>query len=560
MPHDKLNRSCTRRRFLDKSVKTSAALAVSAALPGFVVGCGSGSRNDLDVLIKNATIYDGTLAKPYTADIGIKGDRIVSLGKIDGTASTIIPAHGKIVTPGFIDIHTHCDLTFRKTGIKRYLAYFMPSWKGNYNYLYQGVTTVVTGNCGYGYTDADKWFDMVDSINFGTNVYTLVPHGIIREQLFGTDQPGPLNTKQLRAMEKRVAEEMEKGAVGLSTGLEYAPGYLAQTDELIALARVVRRYGGLFTSHMRDESGKIYPDGKPGIIRSIREMIEIGQKADTPIQISHLKISAPINQVRPDEVLSLIERARSSGIDLHADQYPYAAGSTIISHLLPNEMKTSDSIKDEFKTKEGKQQVIQVMNDIFLTFPPEKTLITLYSGKKSYEGKNLKEISEIEGRTPAESYADMVCEDNLPVAVYFFQDIGIVRELMPHDYIITASDGWTIPKGITRPHPRVYGTFPKKLKQFVMDEKLMTFQEAVRSMTSLPAEKFNMKGRGKIEKGAYADIAVWDQDKIADHATYKDPHQYSDGIQWLLVNGVVSIQNGKATGKRGGRPLKRASA
>ncbi|MFO7963264.1 MAG: amidohydrolase family protein [Desulfobacterales bacterium] len=548
--------SYTRREFLDRSLKTAAALAVSTAVPGLGVGCGRGGHGDLDVVIKNATIFDGTSAEPFVADIGIQKDRIVSLGGIDSPASTVIQASGKVVTPGFIDVHTHCDLTFQKSGLKRYLAYIMPSWKGNYNYVYQGVTTVVTGNCGYGYTDVDQWLNLADSVGFGTNLYTLVPHGMIREALFGVKQPEELNGRQLNAMEKRVAEEMEKGAVGLSTGLEYAPGYLARTDELIALAGVVRKYGGIFTSHMRDESGRGYPDGRAGVIRSIDEMIEIGRRADIPVQISHLKISLPINRLSSEDVLERIEGARRQGVELHADQYPYAAGSTLLSHLLPNEMKTSSGIKEEFRTGDGKRRMIRAMDSVFSIYPPEKTMITMHSENESYEGKTLKEIAEIEQTTPARCYADMVCEKTLPIAVYFFQDMNIVRELMPHDYIMTASDGWTVPMGMSLPHPRVYGTFPKKLNQFVRNEKLMSFKKAIRSMTSLPAEKFRMKGRGKIETGAYADIVVWDKSGIKDDATYSDPHHYSEGVEWLLVNGVIAIENKKATRNRGGRALR----
>ena len=276
----------------------------------------------------------------------------------------------------------------------------MPSWKGNHNYLYQGVTTVVTGNCGYGYADTDQWFDRVKSVGFGTNVYTLVPHGRIREALFGKDQPGKLNQRQLAAMKNRIAAEMEKGAIGMSTGLEYAPGYMADTSELIELSKVVRHHGGINTTHMRDESGKLYPDGDKGIIKSIHEAVKIAQEAEIPVQISHLKISAPINGTRPREVLDVIESARLKGLDITADQYPYAAGSTLISHLLPNDMKTSTSVKEKYKTKAGRREIITVMNEVFKIYPPEKTLIAMYDGKSDYEGKTVKEIAETEGQDP----------------------------------------------------------------------------------------------------------------------------------------------------------------
>ena len=510
-----------------------------------------------DVMIKGGTIYDGTLAKPYGADIGIKDDKIAAIGELSGKAVKTIDADGLTVMPGIIDVHTHCDLTFKNFGLTPDLAAQMPTLTGNHNYLYQGVTTVVTGNCGYGYTDTAHWHDLVDSVEFGTNVYQLVPHGMIREELFGNNQPQELTAGQLDEMKKRVAEEMEKGAIGMSTGLAYAPGYLATTAEVIELARVVRQYGGLYTSHIRDESGKINSDGKIGALASIEEAVEIGRYAEIPVEISHLKITAPINNVRAMQLLELLEGAREEGLDVTADQYPYDAGSTYLTYLLPDEFKTSTSVKNEYKSKSGRSEIRKAIEVVFDYLPPDKTLITMYEQKKSYEGQTVKEIAELETRSPSETYATMVCEEPAPMAVFFAQDINVVRELMPQDYIITASDGWTVPKDITQPHPRIYGTFPRKLKKFVLNEKLMDLSPAIRSMTSLPAEKFNLKGRGKIAAGYYADIAVVNLAKIADHATYQEPHQYAEGILHLLVNGKHSIENGKATGIRGGKAVKR---
>lgn len=511
-----------------------------------------------DVVIKGGTIYDGTLSKPYVGDIGINNDKIAAIGNLSGKAIKTIEARGLIMMPGIIDVHTHCDLTFQKLGLKRYLASVLPSLKGNYNYLYQGVTTVVTGNCGLGYTDTEHWHDTIDSVKFGTNVYQLVPHGMMRQELFGTNQSQELNAKQLDAMKMRVAEEMEKGAIGMSTGLAYAPGYLATTGEIIELAKVVRKYGGLYTSHIRDESGKTNSSGKSGVIASIEEAIAIGKSAEIPVEISHLKISEPINNTRPSQLLELIEKARIDGMDVTADQYPYDATSTFITDLLPNEFKTSSGVKKEFKSKSGRSDIRKAIEKVFEYLPPDKTLITTYRQKKSYEGKTIKEIAELENCPPSEAYARTACEEPAPLAVFFSQNIDVVKELMPQEYILTASDGWTVPKGMTKPHPRLYGNFPRKLKQFVLEEKIVDLELAIRSMTSMPAQKFNLKGRGKIAAGYYADIAVVDLDTIADHATYQKPHQYSEGIIHLLVNGKHSIENGKATGKRGGKALKRS--
>ncbi len=510
-----------------------------------------------DIIIKGGTIYDGTSVKPYVADIGIDKDRIVAIGNLSEKAHHVVDATHLFVTPGFIDVHTHCDLTFERMGRKRYAAHLLPSWRGNYNYLYQGVTTVVTGNCGYGYADTNLWSDIVDSVKFGTNVYHLAPHGMIREALFGQDQPRELNLKQLDAMKGRMAEEMEKGAVGISTGLEYAPGLLATTDELIEVAKVAQKYGGIYTTHLRDESGAKRPDGEIGVIHAIKEAIEIGKKAEIPVEISHLKISEPINDVTVPQILEVIETARFEGLDITADQYPYDAGSTFLNYLLPDDFKTATGVKESYKTKEGKAEMKRAVEKVFSYMGPEKTIVTMYPGKKAYEGRSIKEIAEIEGMVPSEAYVHLVCEGKSPAAIFFITDIAIVKDIMKNDRIITASDGWTVPKNRTQPHPRTYGTFPRKLRKHVIEEEIISFEQAVRSMTAMPAEKFNMKGRGTIAVENFADIAVIDFYKITDHATYDNPHQYAEGIVHLFVNGKRSITNGKATGKRGGRALKK---
>ncbi len=549
----------SRRRFLHSSLNGSALLAASTIAPLSLGSCEIDNNNQFDIVIKNGTVFNGTDPIPSVVDIGIKGDKITYIGKINEKASHIINAEGLAVMPGFIDIHTHCDLTFKRTGWKRYLAHVMPSWKGNHNYLSQGVTTVVTGNCGYGYSDLDEWYGIADSVGFGTNVFHLAPHGIIREELFGEDQPGELNRSQLDRLKKRLEEEMQKGAIGMSTGLEYAPGLMASTDEIVELCKVVNKYNGIYTTHVRNESGMI--DSRSGRVmaeQSIDEAIEIGRRAGIPVEISHLKIAAPINNHKASLVLDPIRKARAAGIKVTADQYPYNAGSTIISILLPDEFRSSDGVKDNYKTREGKKEIRKAIKEVFSYLGPDKTLVTMYPEKEEYEGKTVLQISQTEDRSPEESYADMVCEDNSPMGVFFGQSMDVVREIMPNDFIITGSDGWTVPKGMTRPHPRTYGSFPRKLRQFVLEEKILDLSMAIRSMTSLPAETFNMPGRGKLEKGNFADIVIIDMHKIMDNAEYLDPHKYSTGVNHLIVNGTLSIKDGEFTGDRAGNTLRRS--
>jgi N-acyl-D-amino-acid deacylase len=554
----------SRRDFLKKAGGAAALCAGAAFIPGISLAKGSANlfsgqavNADMDVLIRGGLIYDGSLNEPAIADIGINKDKIIAIGKITGKAGKTIDAAGYIVAPGFIDVHTHCDLTWSRAGYLRPLSHVMPSWKGNYNYISQGVTTVVTGNCGWGYTDTDYWLNLIEGLGFGTNVYHLAPHGVIREELFGTDMRPRLSPAQLDNLKARIADEMSKGAVGFSTGLGYAPGIYTPTEEIIAIAKVVRNYGGLYATHIRDESGVIMPSGLPGDVESIKEAIEIGRRAEIPVQISHLKISYPINGLKSETILDLIEKARGEGLIVHADQYPYAAGSTTISILLPVEFLSSSGIKDSYKTKEGQKSVKAAILKVFEFLPPEKTLITQDKKTPSNEGKTLLEIAQETSKSPADVYVGMVCEDESPIGVFFDQDESVVKSLMPHEYVMTASDGFTVPKDMLKPHPRLYGTFTRKLRKYVLEEKVMGLKEAIVSMTSLPSEKFKMKGRGIIAEGNFADIAIINLNTVKDCATYTNPHQYSKGIEYLLVNGMVSIEKGGFTGKRGGKAIRK---
>lgn len=537
-------------------------LFVFACLIYFVAGSRAGFSSvekPYDVLIKDGTIYDGTLKPPYAADIGIRDDKIVAIGVLSGEAKETLYAKGFIITPGFIDIHEHSDVLFDMIAAGdpfHFTPEMKEDLKGNFNALYQGVTTVVTGNCGNGIADVEKWFGMVQEMNFGTNVMHLVPHGKLRQELFGEHQPGKLNSKQLRRLKARLEKEMMKGACGMSTGLAYSPGIAARTEELIELAKVVRKYGGIYASHMRDETGTVLEDGEIGVLKAIKEAIEVGRKTGVPVQISHLKIAAPYNGVKASEMLRLIEQARREGIDITADSYPYSAGFTEISILLPAKFKSPEGgISDHYKTKKGREDIRDFIRNMFVDVPPEKIRIML-SDETEYEGKTLKEIAVIEGKDPAVCYTDFVCDHSV-AGIIFALDEQAMRDFMPNHYVFTSSDGMTWAKGKSDgAHPRYFGSFAKKLKHFSMDENRMGLNDAIRSMSYLPAEKLGLAGRGKIEKGAYADITILDLDTLKDCSTYEEPDVYAEGIVHVLVNGVVTIKDRKLTGKRGGRTLK----
>jgi len=550
----------SRRDFLARAAKAGGALAAASSAQELLSGGPRRPENvPYDVVIKGGLVHNGTASEPSAADIGILGDKIADVGRLPGTAPKLIDASGCIVTPGFIDVHNHADQALQRLSLLKKGAELDPTFLGNHCYLYQGVTTVVAGNCGWGIAETDSWLDWVSSVRFGTNSYQLAPHGVIRQKLFGERQPEELTAAQRDLFKGAVAEAMAQGAVGMSTGLAYSPGFLTRTQELIELAKVVRKHGGLYVSHIRDEAGRPSGPGQFGVLESIKEAIEIGRRAEIPVQISHLKVSQPRNGVSAGMILELIEAARDEGLDVTADQYPYDSGSSFLSILLPIEFVEKEGVKAKYKSEAGRLEIQKAIEQVFGYLPPEKILVAVFRGKSEFEGKTLREISALRGKSPGECFPDLVCGDEVAMGVFFSQDPGVVREIAPRDYVMTASDGWPVPKGLSRPHPRSYGTFPRKIRKFVLEENVLSLGAALRSMTSLPAEKFKLKGRGKITPGNFADIAVIDLKIIQDKATYLDPHQYAEGIRYLLVNGVVAIEDGRATEARGGKGLTRSA-
>ncbi len=495
-----------------------------------------------DLIIKNGTIYDGTLSEPVIADIGIIGDKISAIEMLPVKAKKIIDVKNLIVTPGFIDIHTHCDMAFKRTILKKYHDAVPEECKRNHNQLHQGITTVVTGNCGLGYSNTEFWLDIVDSIDFSANVFHLIPYGIVREDVFGDNQPKKLSSSQLELLKNKVTEEMENGAIGFSTGLEYAPGCFSSTEELIKIAKVVRKYNGIYATHMRNETG--IGKGNFNVLDSIKEAIEIGKQAEIPVEISHLKLGLPKDDITISQVLELIEKARDEGLNITVDQYPYNAGNTMLTHLLPDKFKTSDSIKKEFKSKAGSRKLKSFINLLFETYiNPSKIMISDYPQKREYEGLTLEKIAQMENKNISDCYVDMVCEEISPWGIFFLTDEEDIKQIALKDYVITSSDSWTVQRDIANPHPRFYGSFPKKIRKYVLEDKILNLEQAIRSMTSLPAEKFGIKNRGKIKEGYFADINLINLEKITDKATYKNPHQYAEGLEYIFINGNIDFEN-----------------
>ena len=539
----------TRREFL----KTAGMLGIGC-LAAPLLSCGSNSDGRYDTLIRNGTVYDGTLATPSMADVGIIGDKIVAVGNLSGSAGRVIDARNCIVTPGFIDVHDHSDTFFASTD--RELARTLPAWSGNHAALIQGVTTVISGNCGYGFTDMNEYYTFLDSLPFGSNTYYLTPHGYLRNALFGSNQPGELTSAQLELFKAKVAEEMEKGALGMSTGLAYDPGYLATKRELIELAKVLRRYGGIYVSHVRHDGPEaVYSQGNKDLMEGFKEAIDVGRQAGVPVQISHIKGFIPCDADVPGQILQTIADARQEGIDVTADQYPYTSGATVISVLVPSKFRTATGIKSDYWIEPGRTELKQAIEYTLRFLSADKVRVV---GYKDYPSMTMQQIAAAEGLSPADLFLEVVCTEEVPSGIFFFIDETAMEKLMPSEFIFTGADTGAVPEQNQQGHPRGTGTFARKLRVYAMDRGLMSLQQAILSMTSRPAEKFGLMGRGKIASGYFADIAVIDPVQLRDLSTYDQPSLYAQGVQHVLVNGILEVENGAFTGLRNGRTTRRS--
>ncbi len=442
-----------------------------------------------DIVIRGGIIYDGSEKAPVQMDVGVRGDRIVAIGKLPTDNAKLIDATGCIVTPGFVDVHTHCDLSFKKLQEMNIPSNVLPAdFLGNFSYLFQGVTTVVAGNCGFGYGDMNQLYGALDKVQYGSNICYLAPHGEIRQGFFKNNQPEDLDAMQLGLMKNKVAEEMTKGAYGLSTGLEYAPGCLARTIELIELAKVVKKYSGLYATHIRDLTGRM-ENGKAGIFEGLEEAIRIGKAADIPVQISHLQVNLPWSGVTASQVLERIYKARKEGLDITGDIHSYPVGLSTLNYRLPEKFKTQKGIKDEYKTPEGRKEVIKAVEQFFTYIGPDKIRIFSYEKNPAYNMKFLSELHGLpgnEGKTPAQCYVDIVSGDS-PDAYFYEINPDVMRNIIPQDQVFMASDGWTTSQVIPmNAHPRSYDNFTKVYCDYTLKEKLMDIQTAIRKMTSLP--------------------------------------------------------------------------
>lgn len=503
------------------------------------------SRQSYDLIIKNGTIVDGSGHQAYAGDLAIQGRRIVKIGSIDESRGReTIDATGLVVTPGFIDVHTHCD-----RGIRR-----VPTVD---NYIRQGVTTVIGGNCGGHQFPLAELFNNLEDVGISINFGSLIGHNTIRQEVMGYKMETP-TAGEMDQMKALIDQEMKSGGLGFSTGLSYLPGIYSKTEEIIDLASVVSPYRGIYASHIRDQAKHI--------TEAIEEAIEIGEKNNLTVEVSHIKLADDEVWGETERITQPVEAAHDRGVDVYLDQYPYTATSSGLTSSFPSWVFEGgrDRFLERLKDADTYAKVKAYIIERRLTSTKGiNKLETIYIANsrnyRDYEGKNLQEILLAQGKeTTVDNGADLIIEieKNGGASCVFFQmDEKDVEELMKLPYNMIGSDGAVQEIGRGVPHPRNYGTFPRVISRYVRERGVLSLEEAVRKMTSLPAQAFNLKDRGLLKEGMYADICVFDPEEFEDRATFAEPHQYSQGLSCVIVNGKIAFQDDKQTDIRSGMIL-----
>ncbi len=523
-----------------------------------------------DYAIKNGLIFDGSGSEPIEANIGIKGDRISYIGADKITAKELIDAKGMAISPGFIDAHAHSEFTIIADGRAQ-------------GKLSQGITTEINGNCGLSaaplYAEAfqqreadlnefeikERWstfreyFNILKSKGIGTNFATLCGHGNIRASIIGYKNTKP-DKDHLNKMKGLLSDAIKDGAKGLSTGLAYPPGVYSDIEELIELCKALNcsklrtlNAKPIYTSHLRSEGD--------ALIEAVEEVVRISKESDVNVHISHIKTSGQENWMKIDRVIELIESARAGGTNLTCDRYPYIAASTDLDIVLPSwvyEGGTDEELnrlKDPEISKKIKSE-IGFKDDNYW----KGIYISSANNNKWMEGENIFDIAKKINKRPEDVLFKILTEERLRAGAIFFSMSEVnLRRFLSLPYTMIGSDSsarsFSGPTYKGKPHPRGFGSFPRFIGRYVRDEGLMPASEAIRKMTYLPALTFNLKERGLIKEGFYADISIFDYRKIIDRATFKEPYNKSDGIAYVFVNGNMTVKEGGVTGNLSGRVI-----
>lgn len=497
-----------------------------------------------DVIIKNGRIVDGSGNPWYTSDVAIKGSKIAGIGSFQNNeAKQVIDAKNQIVCPGFIDVHTHVE-----DGIKTVSTAD--------NFIHDGVTSVITGNCGSSEVNLAKFFDELKQLQISVNLGSLIGHNSVRRAVMMNVFRDPTAQEQQK-MEALVEQAMKDGAVGLATGLIYIPGTYSKTPEVIGLAKAASKSGGIYASHIRDEGVKVRD--------AIEEAINIGREANIPVEISHFKISSKPLWGQSDMTIGIVEKARLEGIDVNVDQYPYTASSTNMGTMLPSwALADGDSMvhvrltNPETRKKIREEMIKGVKADKRKSY--DYAFVARYRADSTLNGKNVSEINKLLGRksdlsTEADLIMDMVDKGGAQMVFHKMSEDDVAK-ILRYPNTMIASDAGVIQFNRNMPHPRGYGSNARVLGRYVREKQVLRLEDAVRRMTSLPAQRFKIEDRGLIRTGFAADIVIFDESKITDMATYEKPHAYSAGIDYVLVNGTVVLENGKHTGKKPGEIIR----
>jgi N-acyl-D-amino-acid deacylase len=499
---------------------------------------------DFDLLIRNARVLDGAGNPWFRADIGVRGGKIAAIGDLSAkSADRMIDARERIAAPGFIDVHTHIEGAVEKVP------------RGD-NYLLDGVTTVVTGNCGGSELPLGEWFSRLESAGLGLNVASLVGHNSVRSRVMGT--ANRLATEEeIAKMQELVETAMKEGAAGFSTGLIYIPGAYSNSDEVVALAKAASKHGGIYASHMRDEGDKV--------LEAIEEAVRAGKEAGARVQLSHFKIDNRRLWGASDKSLALVEKYRSEGVDVVVDQYPYDRSSTNLGITLPSWALADgrEAVRERLSNPETRQRIAKEMAERLAHLgQPDYSYATVatFRPNREYEGKNISEINALKGRprtvaAEIETILEMMEQGGAQMVYHSMGEVDVDR-IMRYPNTAVASDGGIREFGLGMPHPRSYGTNARVLAEYVRNRKVLTLEDAIRRMTSLPARTFGFRDRGMLREGMAADIVLFDPQRVRDKATFEQPHQYSEGFDWVLVNGVIMVEDGKLTEARGGQVIR----
>jgi dihydroorotase/N-acyl-D-amino-acid deacylase len=532
------------RRMRRASWIVTAAAATAVAVSVALVG----QPAEYTLLLENGRIVDGTGAAWYRGDVALRGDTIARVARrIDAPAARVVDVGGAVIAPGFIDIHTHA-----RRGI-----FEVPTAA---NYVRQGVTTVIEGPDGSSPLPLAPFLEKLDALPKSVHVGSFVGQGSIRSAVIGSADRKP-TAEEMAKMLALVEQGMTDGALGLSTGLFYVPGTFTSTDEVVELARVAARFGGMHKSHQRDDASRV--------LESVKETIAIGERGGLPTQVTHHKVIGRKNWGASVGTLRLIDDARARGVDVTSDQYPYTASSTSIqAALLPawalegGRATVMTRFKDPATRGKIKDGAIAMIRDERGGGDPKNVQIANCSWEPTFAGKTLADVTRGRGLEPtienaAETTMWIVEQGGCQGIFHAMSEEDLVR-IMQHPATMIASDGEIPIFGRANPHPRSYGTFARVLGVYVREKKVLTLEEAVRKMSSFPAARLGLHDRGILRPGMKADIAVFDPSRVRDLATFERPHQYAEGFSHVIVNGLVVFENGAMTGARPGVVLRRA--